>query len=89
MRYKLKTRPMPSEKLEPVQLEDQPKHLTYIGSKLAEDVKDLLIRFLKKNVEVFTWKKEDMGEIDLIVITHKLNVSPSFKPVNRKEEILP
>ena len=45
MRDKLNTRPMPSEELEPVQLDDQPKHLTYIGSKLAEDVKDLLIRF--------------------------------------------
>ena len=25
-----------------------------------------------------------MGGIDLAVITHKLNVSPSFKPVNQK-----
>ena len=56
MRDELNTRPMPSKELEPVQLNDQLEHLAYIGSKLAEDIKDLLIRFLKKNVELFAWK---------------------------------
>ena len=67
-----------------MQLDDQPEHLAYIGSKLAEDVKDPLIHFLKHNVEVFAWKQEDMGGIDPTVITHKLNVSPSFKPFKQK-----
>ena len=84
MRYELDTRLTPSEELEPVQLDDQPKHLTYIGSKLVEDVKDLLIHFLKQNMDVFTWKQEDIGRIDPAVITHKLNVAPSFKPVKQK-----
>ena len=84
IRDELNTRPMPSKELEPVQLDDQPEHLAYIGSKLAEDFKDLLIRFLKQNVEVFAWKQEDMGGIDPTVITHKLNVIPSFKPVKQK-----
>ena len=81
MRDELDTRSTPSEELEPIKLDDQPEHLTYIGSKLAEDVKDLLIHFLKQNVEVFAWKQEDMGGIDPAVITHELNVSPSFKHV--------
>ena len=84
MRDELNTRPMPSEELEPVQLDDQPEHLAYIGSKLAEDVKDLLIHFLKQNVEVLAWKQEDMEGIDPVVIIHKMNVSPSFKPVKQK-----
>ena len=83
MRDELNTRPMPSEELEPVQLDDQPEHLAYIGSKLAEDVKDLLIHFLKKNVEVFAWKQEDMGGTNPAVITHRLNVAPSFKQKRR------
>ena len=29
------------------QLDDQPAHLVYIGSKLAKDIRDLLIHFLK------------------------------------------
>ena len=67
-----------------MQLDDQPKHLVYIGSKLAEDFKSPLIRFLKQNMEVFAWKQEDMGGINPAVITHRLNVSPSFKSVKQK-----
>ena len=36
------TRPKPSKELEPVSLDDDPKHLAYIGSKLEEDLKGLL-----------------------------------------------
>ena len=84
MRDEVSTRPVPSEELEPVQLDDQQEHLVYIGSKLAKDVISLLIHFLKQNMEVFTWKQEDMGGIDPTVITHRLNVSLSFKPVKQK-----
>ena len=48
--------PTPSEELEPVQLDHQSEHLAYIGSKRTEDARDLLIHFLKQNVEVFAWK---------------------------------
>ena len=56
MRVEVSTRPAPSEELEHIQLDDQPEHLIYIGSKLVEDVRSLLIHFLKHNVEVFAWK---------------------------------
>ena len=80
----MSTRPTPSEELEPAQLGDQLEHLVYIGSKLAKDIKIPLIRFLTQNMEVFAWKTEDMGGVDLAVITHRLNVGPSFKPVKQK-----
>ena len=78
------TRPEPSKELEPVSLDDDPEHLAYIGSKLAEDLKSLLTHFLRQNKDVFAWKQADMGGIDLTVITHRLNVSPSFKPIKQK-----
>ena len=78
------TRPEPSEKLEPVSLDDDPEHLAYIGSKLAEDLKSLLTQFLRQNRDVFAWKQTDMGGIDPTVITHRLNTNPSFKPVKQK-----
>ena len=78
------TRPEPSEELEPVQLDDNPEHLAYTGSKLAEDLRSLLTHFLKHNKDVFAWKQEDMGGIYPVIITHRLNVSPSFKPVKQK-----
>ena len=84
MRDEVTTRPAPSEEIEPVQLSDQPKHLVYIRSKLAEDIRSSLIRFLEQNMEVFAWKQEDMGRVDPAVITHKLNANPSFKPIKQK-----
>ena len=85
MRDEVNTRPEPSEELESVQLDDNPEHLAYIGSKLAEDLRHLLIHILKHNKDVFAWKQEDMGGIDPAIITHRLNVSPSFKPVKQKK----
>ena len=35
-------------------------------------------------MEVFVWKQEDMGGIDPAMVTHRLNISPSFKPVKKK-----
>ena len=84
MRDKVLTRPELSEELEPVSLDDDPEHLAYIGSKLAEDLKSLLTHFLRQNKDVFAWKQADMGGIDPTVITHRLNVSPSFKPIKQK-----
>ena len=47
MRNEVLTRPEPFEELEPVSLDDDSEHLTYIGSKLAEDLKSLLTHFLR------------------------------------------
>ena len=84
MRDHVNTRPEPSEELEPMQLDDNPEHLAYIDFKLAEDLRSLLTHFLKHNKDVFAWKQEDMGGIDHAIITHRLNISPSFKPVKQK-----
>ena len=84
MQDEVDTRLEPSEELEPIQLEDHPEHLAYVGSKLAEDLRSLLIRFLKQNKDVSVWKQKDMGGIDPAIITHRLNVGPSFKPVKKK-----
>ena len=47
MRDEVNTRPEPSDELEPVLLDDNPEHLTYIGSKIVEDLRSLLTHFLK------------------------------------------
>ena len=52
-RHTVSTRPSPLKELEHVQLGNHPEHLVYIGSKLVEDIKSPLIRFLKQNMEVF------------------------------------
>ena len=47
MRDEVLTRPEPTEKLEPVSLDEDPEHLAYIISNLAEDLKSLLTQFLR------------------------------------------
>ena len=42
---------------------------------------------MKKNVDVFAWSHEEMLGIDPGVITHRLNVSPSFKPIRQKKRV--
>ena len=84
MRDEVLTRSEPSEEQEPVSLDDDPEHLAYIGSKLEEDLKGLLTQFLRQNKDVFAWKQADIGGIDPTIITHRLNVSPSFKPIKQK-----
>ena len=84
MRDEVLTRPEPSEELEPVPLDDDPEHLAYIDSKLAEGLKSLLTQFLRQNKDVFAWKQADVGGIDPTIITHRLNVSPSFKLIKKK-----
>ena len=84
MRDEVLTRPEASEELEPVSLDDDPEYLSYIGSKLVEDLKSPLTHYLRQNRDVFAWKQADMGGIDPTVITHRLNVSPSFKSVKQK-----
>ena len=65
-------------------LDDDLEHLAYIGSQLAEDLKGLLTQFLRQNKDLFAWKQADMEGIDPAVITHRMNVSPSFKPIKKK-----
>ena len=86
IRDEVLTRPEPSEELEPVQLDDDPEHLAYISTNLTGDLKSLLTQFLRHNRDVFAWKQSDMGGIDPAVITHRLNTSPSFKPVKQKRK---
>ena len=80
------TRPEPSEELEPVSLDDDPENFAYIDSKLAEYLKSLLTHFLRQNKDVLAWKQADMGGIDPTSITHRLNASPSFKPIKQKRK---
>ena len=84
MRDEVNTQPEPLEDMEPVSMDDDPEHLTYIGVKLAEYLRRLFTRFLRQNKDVFAWKQVDMGGIDPTIITHRLNVSPSFKPIKQK-----
>ena len=61
--------------------ENNLERYTRVGADLKEKTKQDLIRFLKKSIDVFAWSHKNMPGIDPSVITHRLNVYPSSKPV--------
>ena len=72
----------PTEILEDVLLQqDDPEKFTRIGTSMKEKMKEALVQFLKKNIDVFAWSYEDMPGIYPSVITHRLNIYPFSKPV--------
>ena len=72
----------PIEALENTPLDESNlERYTRVGTDLEEKTKKDLVQFLKKNIDVFAWSHEDMPGIYPSVITHRLNVSPSFKPI--------
>ena len=72
----------PTEMLEDIPLDENgPEKYTRVGVSMEEKTKQDLVPFLKKSIDVFAWSHEDMSGIDLSVITHRLNVNPSSKPI--------
>jgi dsDNA-binding SOS-regulon protein len=75
----------PSGELDTIELEDgHPERTTKIGASLPPEMKESLVQFLKNNKDVFAWSHEDMSGINPSIISHKLNVDPSLRPVKQK-----
>ena len=71
--------------LKTVELVDgEPVKATKIGTNLATQMKEELVQFLKKNLDIFTWSHEDMPGIAVKVIQHRLNVNLDRKPIQQK-----
>ena len=76
----------PTEVLEDITLdENNLERYTRVGASMERKTKQDLVQFLKKSVDVFAWSHEDIPGIDPSVITHRLNVYPSSKPVRQKK----
>ena len=76
------------EKLEEVFLDDSNhERTTKIGTLASPVVRQALTTFLRSNQDVFAWTYEDMLGIDPSIIIHRLNVSPSFPPIQQKKRV--
>ena len=64
-----------------IQHPDQP---VSIGANLGENFRSKLIQFLEKNKSTFAWTVGEMTKISTKVISHELNVDPTFKLVKQK-----
>ncbi|KAL0456597.1 UNVERIFIED_CONTAM: hypothetical protein Slati_0998900 [Sesamum latifolium] len=62
-----------------------PEKTTRIGSQIDETVREEVIKYLKRNMDVFAWTSQDLEGINPEVISHHLNIDPRVKPVKQKK----
>ncbi|KAL0431904.1 UNVERIFIED_CONTAM: hypothetical protein Sradi_0816400 [Sesamum radiatum] len=62
-----------------------PDKTTRIGSHLGEETKKEITLCLQRNADIFAWTPQDLERIDPQVITHHLNIDPSYGPVKQKK----
>ena len=78
-------RTKPIEKAKNVELvEGDPSKTTKVGKELQLSLKEEMVKFLKRNLNVFAWSHEDMLGIDDGVIKHRLNINPMKKPIQQR-----
>lgn len=53
----------------------------HFGIVLNSLVKDNLVNLLKCRMIIFTWYLKDVISVDPILVTHKLSIDESIKPV--------
>ncbi|XP_030939980.1 uncharacterized protein LOC115964889 [Quercus lobata] len=68
------------EDLEKVPVDIDPKRFFQVGSKLPPQEKEMLIDFLRENVDVFAWDTYKAPRFDPDFICHHLNINPSVTP---------
>ena len=62
----------------------EPSKVLKLRRNLSKEIQKVMSEFLKQNLDVFAWAHSDMEEIDPSVISHRLNIDQSKKPVRQK-----
>ena len=68
------------EDLEKVVVADNSEKFFQVGAQLPPQEKEELVKFLKRNIDVFVWNAYEAPRVDLSFICHHLNVNPSATP---------
>ena len=68
------------EEQEKIVIADDPKKFFQVRAKLPLQEKEILLEFLRANIDVFAWSPYEAPGIDPSFICHRLNVNPSIVP---------
>ena len=68
------------EDLEKVVVGDNPEKFFQVEAQIPPQKKGELVKFLKRNVDVFAWNAYKAPRVDSSFIFHHLNVNPSITP---------
>ncbi|XP_031106330.1 uncharacterized protein LOC116010979 [Ipomoea triloba] len=66
----------------------RPERVVKVGTGLPAELRGRIIEVIRRFKDVFAWGPEDMPGLNREVITHKLAVDPTIKPVQQKKRYL-
>ncbi|XP_057724140.1 uncharacterized protein LOC130940105 [Arachis stenosperma] len=81
-------RPTLIEDLDKIYFTENSDKFTYVGSTLSSEEKMSFQAFLQQNADLFAWIPADMPGIDPSIISHKLALDPSVRPIAQKKRNL-
>ena len=64
------------EDLVKITIGDDPEKFFQVGSQLPQQEREELVKFLKRNIDVFAWNTYEALAVDPDFICHHLNVNP-------------
>ncbi|KAG7529934.1 Ribonuclease H-like superfamily [Arabidopsis thaliana x Arabidopsis arenosa] len=82
------TRPIPNLVISICLDDEKPERCVEIGGDLGEELTAELIAFLREKVNTFAWSPEDLPGVSVDIVSHELNIDPTFKPVKQKRRKL-
>ncbi|XP_015959532.1 uncharacterized protein LOC107483427 [Arachis duranensis] len=87
-RADFRERPSPSDDLQKVYFTDDPNKFTFVGKLVNGKEMEAITTFLQQQADLFAWTPSDMPGIDPHIISHKLAINPSARPVQQKKRKL-
>ncbi|XP_019159996.1 PREDICTED: uncharacterized protein LOC109156598 [Ipomoea nil] len=79
----------PASETEDIVLDpSRPDRVVKIGIGLSPELRAQIVDVIRRSHTVFAWGPEDMPGIDRRIITHKLAVDPSGKPVHQRKRYM-
>ena len=75
----------PAEQLIPIAITGNPDRKVWVGSQLPDPERRHLVELLKANTDVFAWSAADMAGIPPKMMTHRLNIDLTMRPVRQKK----
>ncbi|XP_072088602.1 uncharacterized protein [Arachis hypogaea] len=87
-RTDFRERPTPSDDLQKVYFNNDPNKFTFVGKSISKEELNVITIFLQEQADLFAWTPSDMPGIDPQIISHKLAINPSARPVQQKKRKL-
>ncbi|XP_072084316.1 uncharacterized protein [Arachis hypogaea] len=81
-------RPKPSDDLQKVYFNNNPNKFTYVGTSLNASELQAITTFLQEHADLFAWTPLDMPGIDPQIISHRLAINSTIRPVQQKKRKL-